>query len=161
MADSVDEDTEAAVIALWSATPALAELCKQHPQSGRLHSPKAKPLDLPYAQVNSEALPGKVTRYVGGFRKEARKVTLTLRGTHPQAATGLALMLGTFNAQLSAPGKPTLTFPSTSPTTNLPYFVKWWPTNEGTLKQEETARQGVEVWAAVIEAEVWSTRSDT
>lgn len=147
----VDDDVEKAVVALWISTPALASLFAHAPRSGRIHSTKTAPQSLPYAQVASEH--SKSERGFG-YCLDRRKVTLTMRGTRAQAVQAMGQALGVFNARLGYPdgSSPTLTMPSKA------RFIKWWPLNEGTTKQEETQVQGVEVWAAVIEGEVTTVR---
>jgi hypothetical protein len=156
--DNVDDDTLQAVQNLWLATPALVAVAARAPQVGDLKSTRDNPQTLPYVQAKCEAVPGKTTRYPKAIRKEVRKVTLTVWATYEQVKAALPAVLGTFNARLSAPGRPTLTYPSGA------RFIKWWPLSDGTMMREEgdaAIRQGQEIWKAVVEAEVTSTRSET
>lgn len=154
--DAVDDDTLQAVLKLWAAdTSALPGLFAHPPRAGRLKSTRGEPATLPYAQIECEALPGKTVRYVKAIRKDCRKVTITMRGTRTQAVAALAAALALFNARLGAEGGRSLEYPSGA------RFIKWWPTNDGALKQEDEVREGQDVWAAVIEAEVYSVRAES
>lgn len=155
MADAVDDDTLQAVLALWAQdTETLPALFARPPQAGPLKSTADAPQTLPYASVTSEAVPGKTVRYINGTRKEARKVTIAAWGTREQAVAALAAILSVFHSRLGAPGQRTLEFPGGA------YFIKWWPTNDGTLTREETQREGQDVWKAAVEAEVYTTRAE-
>lgn len=152
MADPVDDDTLAAVLALWKATPALAGLLDRLPETGRLKAPAESPRKLPYGQLACEK--GRdAQRYAGtASHKDYRKVTITLYGTREQAVDGLAKVLATFSSQLGGVNQPTLAFPSGAK------FICWWPLNDGRLEQDETTRQGLDVWRAVVEGEIRSVR---
>ena len=143
----VDDDTLRAVLARWADdTRHLPSIFLHPPRAGRLKSPE----ELPYAHVACEFL---AEDGGTGYRIDRRKVTITLRGTKQQASDGLAAALRTFNRNLGASDHPGLAYPSGS------RFVCWRPITPGVLRQEETEKEGQDVWAAVIEAEVTSTRN--
>lgn len=143
----VDDDTLQAVLARWAMdTELLPSIFLHPPRAGVLKAPEP----LPYAHVASEfAREDSGT----GYRLDRRKVTITLRGTKEQASMGLGYALRTFNRQLGSADHPGLVYPSGT------RFIAWKPLTPGVLRQEEEAKEGLDVWAAVIEAEVTSTRN--
>jgi hypothetical protein len=145
----VDTDILRGVLALWDSLDALkATPLKHPPRTGRLVAPDT----LPNVHLASEF--SKDERGVG-YRKDRRKVTITIRGLHDDVSVILARTLNIFNASLGLPGFSTLIFPSGAK------FIKWWPLNSGTLaKQEEAEKDGQDVWIGVIEAEVTTARAE-
>jgi hypothetical protein len=143
----IDDDTCQAVVARWQAdTRLLPSVFRHPPRAGRLKSPE----ELPYAQVASEFLAQDAGT---GYRLDRRKVTLTLRGTKEQASQGLSYALRIFNKNLGSTDLPGLVYPSGA------RFICWRPLTPGTLQQEETEKEGLDIWSGVIEAEVTSTRN--
>jgi hypothetical protein len=161
VAEAVDDDTERAILALWLATPALAALLPAPPVTGRIHSRKDLPARLPYGHIVCEAVPGRAVRYPKGFRKDVRKATITVRGLRADVVKAAPLVLAVFNSQMTLPGRQALVFPSFNQQTGLPKLIKWWPLNDGALDQEEAQVQGNEVWRLAIEAEVYTSRSES
>ena len=143
----VDDDTLQAVLARWADdTRLLPSVFPHPPRAGRLKAPEP----IPYAHVASEF----AREDSGiGYRLDRRKVTITLRGTKEQASQGLAYALQTFNRNLGSTDHPGLAYPSGS------RFIAWRPLTPGTLKQDETEKEGLDVWIGLIEAEVTSTRN--
>lgn len=154
MADTVDQDTLEAVQSLWLTSQELPTLLDRSPAAGMARSPREQPLTLPYGVIKCEGVPGKTVRYVKAIRKDVRKVTLEVYGTHDQTQAALTAMLALFNSQLGAPNRPTLVFPSGVK------FIKWWPTNDGSHAKDKDTRGGEDVWKASVEGEVYSTRSE-
>jgi hypothetical protein len=154
VADAVDSDTLAAARKLWQGVAELPALLDRPPAAGHLKSPREQPLPLPYGHVASEGVPGKTTHYPKGIRKEARKVTLTVWGTHEQCEAALAALLGAFNARMTLEGRPKLEFPSGA------RLIKWWPLNDGALAREDAQKAGQDVWKCVVEGEAHSVRSE-
>ncbi|HEX5272704.1 MAG TPA: hypothetical protein VFW33_19540 [Gemmataceae bacterium] len=145
--DAIDDDTCAAVVALWKTDQAdLPKLFAHPPRTGRLKAPDP----YPSAQVDSE-----YARHESGFgyRKDVRKVTLTLRGVRADVVAGLKAALALFNRNMGGPSQAGLTYPSGA------RFIKWWPLDSGTMKQEDTTKEGLDVWAGILTAEVTSVRS--
>lgn len=154
--DVVDEDTLAAVQALWRSSPLLPALLDRAPAAEAARSPLGQPLSLPYGVLSCAPSP-KTVRYTKSMRKDVRKVTLTVWGTHEQAVAALKAMQDVFHARLGAPGWEHLVYQSGAK------FVKWWPLNDGALEKEKgtaAAKAGEDVWRAIIEAEVTSVRYD-
>lgn len=142
MADAVDEDTLEAVAALWRATPALTALAAA-PAAGRIRGP----LTPPYAQAESRFEKNELSG-TGGAWHDFRRVTLTVRGAKADVVALTKAMGAVFNLQT------TLTFPSGA------RFMRWKAANGGgSLGQEQDQAGGSDVWAARIEAEVWTVRS--
>lgn len=142
----VDDDTLQAVLALWATDNVnLPGLFKHPPRTGRLKHPEP----IPYVHVASEFV-----RSERAFKtlKDVRKVTITIRGVKADVTKGLGFVQALFNDQVGFPGNPVLVYPSGA------RFIKWWPTNRGTLKQDETTKEALDVWMGVIEAEVTSVR---
>lgn len=155
MADAIDDDTLRAAQALWrSDTQELPALLAEPPGAGKLKSPRERPLPLPYAAMSCEALPARTQRYTGGVRIDARKLRVEVWGTKEQATQALAAVLALFDSRLGATDGRTLVYPSGA------RFHKWWPLNDGELRQEDAARHGLDVWKAVVEGEVHSVRGE-
>lgn len=153
MADAIDDDTLAAVVALWGTNQALAKLFPAGLQAGRLHSPKDAPLPIPNAQVACEFAREDLAY---SYRLDRRKVTLTMRGVKADVVAGLKAALATFSRDMGnpvIPQTPGLTYPSGA------RFVRWWPLDSGKLEQEEATRQGQDVWRGIITGEATSART--
>jgi hypothetical protein len=156
MVDAVDEDTLAALQALWLTSPSLPALLDRAPASGAAKSTRDQPLKLPYGLLTCEPSP-KTVRYIKSIRKDVRRCVLSIWGTHAQAKDALSAVLAIFHARLGAPNYPVITYPSGAK------FVKLWPLNDGHLAKEEGAsgaRAGEDVWRATIEIEVTSVRQE-
>lgn len=160
MADAVDNDVYEAAVALWhSDQSGLPALFAEAPGAGRPKSPRERPLSLPYGTMTVIPQPGKTEFYTGTIRKDVRLLKIEAWGSKAQAVAALKAMLAVFNNQLGsgAAGQRTMVFPSGA------RFIKFWPTNSGELKQEEgpaAERQGVDLWKATVEGEVYSVRMD-
>jgi hypothetical protein len=154
--DDVDTDTLSAVKARWETdTQSLPALLDRGLAAGPVKSPREQPLTLPYAQASCESVPGKSQRYVKGIRKDVRKVTLSVWGTHEQASAALQAILTLFNSRIVHPALP---YPSGA------RLIKWWPLNDGTLTKEigdAAQKAGEDVWQARVEAEVYSVRDES
>lgn len=162
MADAVDADTLAAVRNLWlSDALGLGQLFPQPPATGAL---KATDPGADYARSGPRACldstqgPRPNERFAtaaGVFcRNDYRKVTMACYGTRGQVENALSLILTLFNRALGAPGYRTLTMPSGA------RFVRWWPLNDGTIKQDESSKAGRDVWQGIIEGEIWTVRTE-
>lgn len=111
------------------------------PQSGRLHGPQPSP----YAQIESELL-RRESVGTDGFWHDTRRITITIRGLKAEVLEALRNVLAVFNRDT------VLTYPSGA------RFVRWWPVGGPKLTQETTTKDGQDVWAGSVEAEVWSIR---
>jgi hypothetical protein len=141
MATCVDNDTLEAVAARWKQVPdTLPALFKQPPATGRLHGTQSSP----YAQVTSE-FSKHDSAGTGGAWHDWRKVTITVRGLKDDVRRGVEAVLEIFD------DRTTLVYPSGA------RFIRWWPQGDR-LEQEETTKDGQDVWMGVVEGEVWSVR---
>lgn len=152
----VDNDTLAACLKLWATDQAnLPALFATPPQAGRLSGKQA----MPYAAISS-AKSREAQRYSAGVFKDYRKVTITLRGEKADVSQGIGFVLALFNGKLGLAGQPTLAYPSTDPASGLPWFICWWPLNDGVLTEDADVKQGDDVWIGTVEGEVRSVRMD-
>ncbi len=148
----IDEDTERAVLLLWQQDTAnLPTVFRQLPQTGRLKSPVSLPLVQPTAQI--ESVYSKSERGTG-YIKDRRKVTITVRGSRADVVKGMAFVLQIFNAALGGPKQfGQWIYPSGA------RFVRWWPLNDGELREEPTTKDGLDVWSGIVLGEVTSVRT--
>lgn len=151
MAEGVDDDVSAAVVALWTVTDALAQLFARPVQTGPLKSMRETPQTLPYASIVCEF---KESERGTGYRLDRRRVTLTAWGTREQAVSALESMLGTFNRNLGRGGEDDLTLAMPSGAR----FISWVPEKDGELKREKTQRAGHDVWSAEVVGVVTTVR---
>ena len=152
MADAVDDDTLAAVLARWLADPALSVLFASPPEVGALKSPSGLPLPLPYARLACEFWSRDSAGTAGVFH-DYRRVVVEAWAARADSVRVLAALMTAFNRDT------VLSLPSTDPGTGLPRFVRWWPVNHGSLDEEEDPARGRDVWRATVEGRVWSVRA--
>jgi len=146
---SIDDDTLAAVRRRWDSDRArLPALLDRPPGAGRLKSTRDQPLALPYARIACRAVRGE--RGTKGTLKDTRRVTIQVWGTKDQVVQVLEAAAALFHARMGAAD---LDYPSGAK------FVGWKPTPENDrLEQDETVRQGIDVWVGTLEADVVSGR---
>lgn len=148
MAVDINDDVQAALVARWDATEDLVAVAGTL-KAGRLPSPQP----AVYAHVLVEK--GRDNeRMTGGIYHDYRNVTLTVRGKKASVVSAMAIALGVFNNRLGVAGQATLTMPSGA------RFIRFRPLNDGDKRLEETQKDGEEIWAGSIRAEIWSVRED-
>ena len=160
MADVVDDDTTAAVIAAWRADAGGLDALSP-PVSGRVKSTQGG-ADMQakgtYTVVECVQGPRPNERFITGpgtqVRNDYRKVTLTVRGVRADVVAAVGLILALFNRTLGAPKRPTLTYPSGA------RFVRWWPLGDGEISEDKDTKAGKDVWQGVVSGEVWSIRTE-
>lgn len=149
MADVIDDDTCAAVLAAWQADATLPGLFARPPGRERLKAGQqgSLPPGSPalYARLECRHLRSASAGTAGAWH-DHRKVTLTAYGVESAVNAAVQAMLNAFNSRT------VLVYPSGA------RFIRWWPTTGGELKIDEKARQGQDVWQGVVEADVWSVR---
>ena len=157
----VDDDTEAAIVALWGQTQALTKAFPNLPRTGRLKKDAGQSIPTPYAQLDCKQGPKPNERMTGGVRHDYREVTITIRGTRAEVVAGTSAVLGVFNRKLGDPNYPAanglpvvLTFPSGA------RFIQWWPLNDGAIEEEVETKAGKDVWKGIVRGQVWSVRTD-
>ena len=146
MADAVDNDTMEAIRTLWQSDAVLPTLFRTPIQAGRLRplatdTPKA----FPYAHLDVKFSRRALTGTSGSFH-DYRTATITLYGIKEQIVNGLKAVMGAFNLGT------TLAYPSRA------RFMRWYPLDGGGMEEDDTTREGQDVWKAVVQAEVWSIR---
>lgn len=162
MADAIDDDTLAAVVALWQsplwpASRALNVFIAQ-PRTGRLKSTQPGQ-DVqtagPYAVLDCRL----ARRELAGADKDGaapwndyRTVTITVYGVRADAVKGVGLVLALFGRLVGTPRQPDFSYPSGA------RFIRWWPQGDARIEEDQDAKAGKDVWKGTIEAEVWSIR---
>ncbi len=152
-----DSDTAQAVIACWKADATLATLFLQPPIYDTVRKDPARDaraaLKYPYASLKVEK-DQDAQHMTGGAYHDYRKVTIRVAGA-PKAVADQAKLavLNVFNLNLGRPGKPTLALPSGAA------FRRWWPLNDGEIRQDESRKDGQDVWIATVIGRVWSVRT--
>lgn len=111
------------------------------PQAGRLKSPQK----MPYAQVACEYLRRESAGTSGAWH-DIRKVTIQIRGLKADVIAAAGAVRAVFNEQTQ------LVYPSGA------LFERWWPQEDVKLRQDEATKDGLDIWLAELEAEVWSIR---
>lgn len=158
-ADVIDDDTLAATVALWQATPALMQVFASPPRTGRQKSTQpGQDIEASglYAVLDSKLLRRELT---GSDKAGAapwfdyRSVTITIYGVRADVVQGVSLVLAAFDRQLGVPGKATLSYPSGA------RFMRWWPIGNAVIEEDKDSKAGKDVWKGVIQAEVWSIRA--
>lgn len=141
----VDEETLEAIRILWSQDNVqLPQLFTVPPQTGRLKSPQT----LPYVYVTSELESRNkiaAARALNGWN-DYRKVTMEIRGTKAQVVQAAGAIQAVFN------NSTVLAYPSGNP------FIRWEPVGDLVLKEDETVKDGFDIWLGVLVAKVWSVR---
>lgn len=142
--DSTDHDTVAAILTRWKADGAgLPAVLDRPPQSGRLKSPQPEA----YAHVESALdRTEQVGAGTGAPWFDYRDVTITVRGPKAKVVAAVRAVLAVFTPDV------TLAYPSGA------RFMAWRPQGDR-LEQEQGLRKGEDVWAGVVTAKVWSTRT--
>jgi hypothetical protein len=151
----VDDDTEAAALALWNTdTQNLPELFTVPPITGRVKQDiPGQAKVMPYATITSEKS-RKPERLTGNIYFDYRKLTITVWGIRAQVVQAMGFIRALFNIET------VLTYPSTSLGNNgLPRFQSYQPDpGGGELPEDPVSAQGQDVWKGVVTGEVWSTR---
>lgn len=143
--DVIDNDTLEAVRAWWKTdNEVLPKLIPLGPQTGRLKSPAPMPYCVVACEASKRELSGSAP---GAAWMDFRKVTFEVRGQKADVVAALAGINAIFNRQDTA-----LVYPSGA------RFLRWWPTNPGGLKQDESTKENLDIWIGTHEAEVWSIR---
>ncbi|MCC6421630.1 MAG: hypothetical protein IT429_25705 [Gemmataceae bacterium] len=143
MAVDVDSDTLAAVRERWQTDREfLPALLDAPPKAGRLKSPQ------PGTHAQVAVVPGQHVWMTGGKRIDKRKVTITIRGQKAAVSEALKRALDLFDRSM------TLNYPSGAK------CVGWLPLAAGRLEQEETTKEGLDVWRGILEGEAWSSRTE-
>jgi hypothetical protein len=143
----IDDDTLRAVKALWGEEALLLPALFTEPiRAGRLKSTPDRLLDMPYAQASSELL-NREKSGTSGHWHDHRKVTIRVWGLKDDVVEAIAILTGIFNVDT------TLTYPSGA------RFIRWWPDGDAKFYQDETTRDGQDVWVGEIAGNVWSVRS--
>jgi hypothetical protein len=120
----------------------LPTLFPKAPETGRLKSPQV----LPYAQIDCVLNRREMTGTQGTWN-DYRNVTITVRGLKEHVVQGIGEVMAVFNRDT------TLIYPSGA------RFRQWWPDGEAELEQEETTKDGQDLWRGVLKAVVWSVRN--
>lgn len=143
----VDNDTLEAVKARWLQDQTqLPALFTQPVRAGRLKSAPDRQLQRPYAQASSVLLRREKSGTSGHWH-DHRRVTIKVWGVKADVVNALDVLQGIFNVDL------TLAYPSGA------RFVRWWPDGDARLYQDETTKDGEDIWVGEIGADVWSVRS--
>ncbi len=138
----MDDDTFAACLAKWDEDhAALPVLLKTPPRIGRLKSPQT----MPYAQLDCN-LDHRESAGTGGAWHDFRKVNIIIRGTRADVAAVLVAAGALFSQDT------VLVYPSGA------RFIRWWPDIDDDMSQEETTKEGIDVWKGSITGTVWSIR---
>jgi hypothetical protein len=146
--EAIDDDTLAAVQALWATNQDLAKLFPQPPQYGRLKPPQSPPdVSAPYAELGCQFQSRRMVNTGGAFF-DYRKVTITVRGLKADVVKALTFIAATFNRVA------VLVYPSGAK------FMRWLPSGRDKLSQDPKTKSGQDVWIGIHEAEVWSTRTN-
>jgi len=144
MSTVVDDDVLAAVKALWATDHAeLPVLVDGPPEAGRLKSPQV----MPYAHLSCEQLRPPV-RSTGGGWLDFRKVVITLRGTKAQVVAAAVSVQALYRDGVEMP------LPSGAP------LVALISSGQGKLQQDPAVKDGLDVWMATLDIEVWSGRTE-
>jgi hypothetical protein len=144
MADVIDDDTTAAIRALWQTDNAtLPTLVTQPVQSGRLKSPQS----TTYAVAESKQGRPRQNRTTGIFY-DFRNVKITVYGTKASVVAAMSAIGNIFNRNtklaLSSGAR----------------FIDWLPLNSEVIEDKDT-KAGQDVWQGIATAEVWSVRTLT
>jgi hypothetical protein len=154
--DDVDNDTLAAIQAVWASDNAyLPQYCPQPPRVQRLKEPivPAGFGTTVKGYVGVEfVLESRDLWDTGGTWRDVRRITLKGYGVKAVAQAIGQGMLALFN-RLTV-----LSYPSTDPTTNLPRFYRWWPEGGVTLKEDDEVKVAQDIWRAELVALVTSIR---
>lgn len=146
-AAAIDDDTLRAVRLIWMADPILLPVLFTEPiRAGRLKSTPDRVLKMPYAQATSELL-RRESAGTGGAWHDHRKVTIKVWGLKDDVVSAIAVLTGIFNLFT------TLVYPSGA------RFIRWWPDGDAKLYQDEATKDGQDVWVGEIVGDVWSIRS--
>jgi hypothetical protein len=156
--DDVDNDTLAAVQAVWASdTTLLPTLVAQPPRVMRLKKgivpPGFSDGKLGYVGLDCVLDHRELAGTAGGWF-DVRKVTMRawgVKGIAQQIGQGMWTL---FNR------KTVLTLPSTDPVTGMPRFHKWWPEGGVDLKEDPEVKTAQDIWYAELVAKVWSIRQE-
>lgn len=149
----IDEDTLQAVRARWVEDMAqLPQLFDRPIESGRLKHTDSHRLTFPYAHLacvfaRREQAGAKTASGTRAPWFDWREVTITVWGSKAQVVEAAQAILAVFNLDTE------LAYPSGD------RFLQWRPDNEISLEQDETTKDGQDVWRVVLKALVWSVRT--
>lgn len=161
MADAVDDDTLQGVLAAWKADRTLSALFPLPPATGRIKSTQPGQdvqASGPTAVIDCAQGPRPNERFAQGgavlVRNDYRKVTITLRGTRADVVAGVKGVLATFNRALGTSSGAPFSLPSGA------RFIRWWPLNDGEIKEDDSTKAGRDVWQGIVLGEVWTIRTE-